>query len=67
MPKPPTVMKGLNPFDPPVNQPRSVVGVKGFPKAMTCGGDGGGSIGRYDGPSPDAVMAAAVGFLRPRR
>jgi hypothetical protein len=38
------VVKGLNPLDLPVNRPRCLVGVKGVPKAMTCGGDDGGSI-----------------------
>jgi hypothetical protein len=59
--------EGVEPLDLSVNWPRSVVGVKGVPKAMTCGGHGGGSIRRYDWPLPIAAMAAAVGFLRPRR
>jgi hypothetical protein len=42
--EPPAVMKGLNPLDPPVNRPRSMVDVKGVTKAMTCVGDGDGSI-----------------------
>jgi hypothetical protein len=48
VPEPLTVVKGLNPLDPSVNQPRSVVAMKEVPKATTCGGDGDGSIERYD-------------------
>jgi hypothetical protein len=63
VPEPSVVVKGFSPLDSPVNQPRFVVSVKGVPKAMTCGGDGDGSIGRYDGPS----STAAVGFLWPQQ
>jgi hypothetical protein len=66
MHKPSAVMKGLNPLDPPMSRPRSVVRVKGVLKAMTCGETCGDSIGRYYGPSTAAAMDATVGFLRSR-
>jgi hypothetical protein len=67
VPKPPAVVKALSPLDPPMNRPRSVISVKGVPKAVIWGGNGGTSIGQYNERSPITAMAVFVGFLRPWR